>query len=512
MDVAASAIAAGPTTAANKPEFFGDKLPAQPIEKPLIWNPMADAFEQCVMNPRNRVLRTRPDGTRYFTSALEADEDGGLTTFGPLVLGKILRGDRVGEFLPSLGAYFNEDAGIFLDGHNADLCEYWYLMNINAMAAAITRTSLPHDAAAWARVRRSANRLMEIAHQVEYNFNEQGYRFNKRVPFTNEDRFRQPDTVGGYAYAMLLAYEMFGDHSYLDEAKIGLIRYQSFTHNPWYEIPSGAMACLAAARLSLLDRAIDPGRAFHFALDSKEGPMHTGAWNGREVNGLMQGFHSEPADEAYNMESMVGLPYLLPMVRYRPEFAASVGRYALNVAANLRWFYPHYLPPNQQSRPDLMPAVPYERIDKVHDGLSPYALGDYKSHRSIYGGAYSLWWAALVQPTSQEYIVRLNVSKSDFLAGVSYPTYLYYNPGDEGRVVSLYLGRDGDRGTVGEAFDVYDLSEHRYWRRNVHESPPLHLMANTAKIIVAIPAGKKSEIVQGVLKVASIPVDYHAAE
>jgi len=481
------------------------RLPARPIEKPLRWGPMADAFDQCVMDPKNGVLRTRPNaGQFYFTSALEADEDGGMTTFAPVVLGKILRGDNVSNLLSSLSTYFNEKAGIFLDGSNATLCEYWYLMNINAMAAAITRIAMGNNQVALGRVRSSADRLIELAHQISYNFNDQGYKFDQRVPFTNQDRFRQPDTVGGYAYVMLIAYDMFQEPKYLEEARIGIKHYDSFLNNPWYEIPSGAMACLAAARLSLKDPTIDAYRALVFTLDSSRGAMQIGTWNGREVNGLMQGFHSEPPGEAYSMESMVVLPYLLPIVRYRPEFANVIGRYAVNVCANLRWFFPEYLPASQQSRPELTPAVPYERIDRLHDGLSPYASGDYKSHRSIYGGAYSLWWGALVQPTNEDYILKLDASSSDFLAEASYPTYLYYNSLDHDKVVSLPLNEI----TKGIKSNIYDLSNHQMLRKNVYGSFPVDLPAESAKVLIVLPAGVKPKMVNGTLAVSGIPIDY----
>jgi hypothetical protein len=63
-------------------------------------------------------------GTLVFCSATESSDDGGLTTFAPVVLGKALRGDDVVKLLPSLAAYFNEGAGIFLDGVGAWWVEY----------------------------------------------------------------------------------------------------------------------------------------------------------------------------------------------------------------------------------------------------------------------------------------------------------------------------------------------------------------------------------------------------
>ena len=247
-------------------------LPAHPAERPLAWRQRGDAFDKYVMDPANKILQTRADGSRYFASALEGTGDGGMTTFGPLVLGKILRGDTVDSLVPSMAAYFSDEAGIFLDGTHADLCEYWYLMNVNALADGIVRLHLSHDRVWTGRVRKSADRLVELAHQINYNFNDQGYRFNTRVPFTNQDIYRQPDAIGGYAYLMLFAYEMFDDAKYLAEAKKGLNLYQSFAKNPWYEIPSGAMACLGAARLSVHDPQIDMHKIVSFALETDGHP------------------------------------------------------------------------------------------------------------------------------------------------------------------------------------------------------------------------------------------------
>jgi hypothetical protein len=156
-----------------------------------------------------------------------------------------------------------------------------------------------------------------------------------------------------------------------------------------YEIPSGAMAAAAAARLDFLGHKVDVERAVSFALDPSIHCLHTGKWGDAEVNGLMAGFRTEPLGEAYSMESLVVLPYLLPMVRLQPQFANLVGRYALHVAANMRLFYSDCIPRENQSQPDLTAAVPYERLTREVNGHSPFSSGDYGSHRSIYGGAYA---------------------------------------------------------------------------------------------------------------------------
>ena len=478
-----------------------DGLPPRPSQDPLLWRSIADAFDAYIGDPANKVLITRPDGKSGFVSALEGKTDGGLTTFGPVLLGKILRNDDVGYLIASLEAYFSNEYGIYLDGVGATLCEYWYLMNINALAAGIVRAKLSNDPLWTARLRRSFERLIDLAHQIHYDFNDQGYDFKEHKPFTNKDIYRQPDCIAGYSYLMLFAYDFYGDQKFLDEARTSLARYQAFSKNPWYEVPSGAMGCLAAARLSTSDPAVDLHKILSFVLDTQIGLMHTGAWGGKEVNGLMSGFSTEPPDQVYSMESMVVLPYILPVLRYRPQYAGDIARYALNTLANLRYFYSEYLPAENQSRPDLPSAFPYERLDKTLKGKSPYAAGDYDSNRSVYGGAYALWLGEIVLPTSEKQILQIDISKTDFLASSTYPTYLIYNPFNEKRTISISR-------VQGE---LYDLATHRIVARAVSGTAPITLAPLESQVLVVIPAGGKRFISNGTLYFDNVAVDYNPA-
>jgi hypothetical protein len=403
-------------------------LPARPSQPPLDFHSLANAFNAYVMDPAHGVNLRAKDGRQVFPSALEGVEDGGLTTYGPMAIGKELRGEGLEGLAASLKGYFSEQYGLFLDDAGATLCEYWYLMNVTAMAYGLIRLRFGQDAEWLARVERSAVRLKAMAQQIRYDFNSQGYDFAKAAAFTNQDIYRQPDAVGGYSYVMLLAWKLTGKEFCLAEAKTGIDRYLDFAANPWYEVPSGAMATMAAARLEAMGYPTNARKALGFVLDAKAGLMKSGRWGGREVNGLMAGFRTEPADQAYSMESMVALPYLLPALRFRPELAGEVARYALNTAANLRWFYPEYLPHENQSRPDLPPMFPYERLSREEKGHSPYATGDFAGHRSIYGGAYVMWLDQMVQPQGDPWLLRWDLAKTDFLDPDLPPAFLYYNP------------------------------------------------------------------------------------
>ena len=67
-------------TSSNAPML--NVLPAMPERMPLRWRERADAFDAFVLDPANRVLRRRPDGSHYFASALEGTGDGGLCVHG----------------------------------------------------------------------------------------------------------------------------------------------------------------------------------------------------------------------------------------------------------------------------------------------------------------------------------------------------------------------------------------------------------------------------------------------
>jgi hypothetical protein len=96
--------------------------------------------------------------------------------------------------------------------------------------------------------------------------------------------------------------------------------------------------------------------------------------------------------------------------------------------ANLRWFYPDYLPRENQSRPDLPPMIPYERLSREEKGHSPYATGDFAGHRSIYGGAYVMWLDKMIQPQGDPWLLRWDLAKQTSGSRPLPPAFLYYNP------------------------------------------------------------------------------------
>ncbi len=330
-------------------------VPARPQEQPLDWGRMARDFDRFVMDPANGVTFADEHGRQAFTAFLEGqtgpEAKHELVSYGPITLGKQILGDDVTALLPSLSGYFNETTGVYMNGAGQDRTEMWYLMYANSLAAHITRCALSHDAAAMQRWRRSVDALRTMAQSIDYDFDAQGYDFTARRSWTRKDIYRQPDAVGGYGYLMLLAYETWADPGYLEEALRALQHYLAFERNPWYEVPSGAMAAVAAARLHARGYDVDVRRALAYVFDPAAG-MVVGTWGDREVNGLFRGWRYSEPESAYSMESLMPLPYILPIARYDVRFARQIAKYALHVAANARLFYSDFCAA-AESRGDL---------------------------------------------------------------------------------------------------------------------------------------------------------------
>ncbi|WAH38168.1 hypothetical protein [Alicyclobacillus dauci] len=462
-----------------------DLFSSKPKYPPLQFRPRANQFLEYVFDEKNGVMHRLANGHLHFTAFLEGSGQE-LITYGAIVLGKLLRGENVDDLLPSLADYYSDEYGIYQNGVGDKRSEYWYLMHVNALAWCITRLALMDDPVSVQRLKSSMNRLMELAHQIDYDFNDQGYDFENSRSFTNQDAYRQPDTIGAYSYLMQFGYETFGEAEYQAEASLAMQKYLSFADNPWYEIPSGAMACLAVARMNAQGHGFSLNKAVSFALDSHQGSLHVGHWGGLEINGLMRGWKGHSREEAssmaYSLETLVLLPYLLPVARYDHQIAKQIGRYALHTAANMRLFYSEFFSLEAQGRPDLTPVVPYEAVHRERKGHSPYATGDFHGQKSVYGGALTLWWGEIVRSTSDPYVLELDLTKTDFL-GMSDKTApvggnsvcMYYNPHRYDIDVTISLG--------DVPVDLYDARTQSLLQANISNSAILHLDADSATIV-----------------------------
>ena len=201
----------------------------------------------------------------------------------------------------------------------------------------------------------------------------------------------------------------------------------------------------------------------------------------------------------------MALPYILPAVRYQPELGAVIGAYAMHVSAGARHFYSEHID-GTESRADLTPVVAYERLYQHHEGKDAYAAGDFAGHKSIYGSAYSLWWAALTDPGGDPSILKLDLTKADFLLPGGRPTWLYYNSDATTRSVTLEIGEGS----------LYDLREHRVLAEGSdyvtgEAGVALEVESGGTRVVAVVPSAGERILDGNVLTIDGIAVDFAAS-
>jgi len=162
-------------------------------------------------------------------------------------------------------------------------------------------------------------------------------------------------------------------------------------------------------------------------------------------------------------------------------------------------------------------VIAYEGLRRV--GLrpqdahkTPCACGDplggrwaghkYVSDFSLYGSSHVGLMAAVVDRTDDEKILQLNCLKTDFFHAGAYPTYLYYNPHSEAKVIHINVG--------SQPVDLYDTIRHQFVNRGVSGKTLLRLASDSATLVVLAPADGIVTHNGNKLSVDGVVVDYHA--
>ncbi len=326
----------------------------------------------------------------------------------------------------------------------------------------------------------------------------------------------QQDVAGGHAYVLLCAYGKFGDERYLRGAISAMDAFVSQKESRFYEVlmPFGA---LAAARLNaehgtrydvkkILDWIFEGCKA----ADGRTGwGVIAERWGDYDVHGL-QGSITDGGGYAFLMNSFDMAWPLVPLVKYDSHYANAIGKWMLNVTNAARLFYPYEMDDQHQwlaGKKDISKnVIAYEGIRKADDykrpdlkGVSPVALGDGPkwtagqpdvSMFSLYSSAQVGIFGSIVRKTNVEKILQLNCNATDFYRDESFPTYLYYNPYDTLKTVCFYPGEQ-------QKVDLYDALTHEYLVRDSGDEACFGIEAKSSRLVVALPAGTKIEMIDG---------------
>jgi hypothetical protein len=336
---------------------------------------------------------------------------------------------------------------------------------------------------------------------------------------------KQQDAAAGHAFVLYSAYKKYGDEKYLKAAQSAMNAFASQKESRFYEVLM-PFSALVGAKLNAehngnynIKQFLDWTFDGCIAEDGRTGwGVIAERWGDYDVYGL-QGSITDGGGYAFLMNSFDLAWPLVSMVKYDPRFAASIGKWMLNVANASRLFYPYEIDDQHQFIPEKKSitknVIAYEGLRKKDDyekasllDVTPVATGDgpkwvkgqpEESMFSLYGSSHVGIYGAIIRKTNVDKILQLNCNATDFYASNFFPTYLYYNPYDEQKEISF----------VGEnTFDLFDVISNTKLVENASLEVKFTIPAKSARLLVVLPSGSKIEYQRNKILVNNQLVSY----
>ncbi|MEI9806795.1 MAG: hypothetical protein WDO16_02325 [Bacteroidota bacterium] len=359
------------------------------------------------------------------------------------------------------------------------------------------------------------------------DFNYTAFDFETGRGFFN-NRWREPDAAAGLAWLEFSAWKKWNDNKFLEATKqcMDFLQNRPANEGPYYEIMLPFGAYLAVRMNAEMGTQYDELKMLNWCFDGnntdrKGWGVMAEKWGEYDVHGLVGQKNWE--QYAFAMNTYTQAAALVPIVKYNPAYARTIGKWILNLANASRLFYPDEHPLNRQTsgywKSDPDHAICYEGVRKnldngngfhVFKGVlaaeGPYAIGDQvkglKSRTDIcpYGSAWVGMLAALVDTTNVEKIIKINCNATDFFGDRTYPVFLYFNPFTETKNVTINAGE--------KPVNIYDLVSKKMILKNVKNNVELVIGGDQAIIIVMIPADTKTQVVKNQLVAGDHVIDY----
>ena len=443
-----------------------------------------------------------------------------LTSLGALMSAGLSGIDKTNQngfnFVKMSQNYFNSDTGwnIMMNNTNPDVAmlgggygrDWWYDVYPNVLYYAVSHL-FPGVEGAEEIQRSIAEQFFKADSVLNGNY-EYSYFDYAAMRGVNNHIPPQEDAAAGHAYVLLSAYQQFGDEKYLEGAKSAISALANQTESRFYEVllPFGAYV---AARLNAEHGTeYDVLQLLNWSFDgckAEKGRTGWGViadqWGPYDVHGL-QGSIIDGGGYAFLMNTHSMAWPLVPMVRYQPQYARTIGKWMLNASNSARLFYPYEIDDKHQWLPKkkglTKNVIAYEGLRKVDAygkeelvGVEPVALGDgpnwvpgqpEESMFSLYSSAYAGIYGAIINETNVDQVLRLNCLVTDFYRADAYPTYLYYNPYPQAQEINFEWGSD-------EPVDLYDALTHTTVAAGISGYGKFTIAADEAALIVVLPQG-----------------------
>jgi len=358
------------------------------------------------------------------------------------------------------------------------------------------------------------------------NLDHTAFQFDDMKP-VNNGKWIEPDGGAGIAWIEYMAWLRYHDPKYLQAAELCLEALESrpVDRNPLYEclLPYGA---LTAVRLNAeQNKHLDTRKLINWCFNAGGADSARIGWGvistrfGEDDCAGLVGSVTDTNGYAFAMNTFEWAGALTPIARYDPRYAIDIGKWMLNLSNAARLFYPNSLPASHQdcwewaekNDPDF--CIGYEGLrneawfkgQQPNPAISPFATGDAlrsgnPSNLCLYGSSHVGILGAIVEPSNVKDILILNLLKTDYYHAQAFPSYLIFNPYDVGKRIRYDVG--------GKLFDLYDAVRHKIIEHDVRNPVMLTIPANSAMVLVVIPAHSKMKVKDGKLYYNGVVVDY----
>ncbi len=342
--------------------------------------------------------------------------------------------------------------------------------------------------------------------------------FNLATMFPFNNGFTEPESAGTIAWLLYHAYNKTGNKKYLDGAQQAMTFLSNLNSNPAYEIQLPYGTLIAAKMNAELGTRYHTEKMVNWSFTQsaqRNWGTIVGNWGGADVSGLVGEIDNPATGYAFAMNGFQQAAALVPMVKYDKRFARAIAKWTLNLANASRFFYSKYLPSTSQddfawsSTNDPNSLIGYEAIKQMSlsGGIPLYGTGDAKrngwaaTNLGIYGSSHVGYLAAIVDKTTVDGILLLDINKTDFFGQNGFPSFLTYNPYGTTKQITLALDT--------QSFDIYNTISETVIKTNVTGNVLLDIQPNEAMLLVYVPTGSTFTAKDGKLYVGSTIVDYH---
>lgn len=335
----------------------------------------------------------------------------------------------------------------------------------------------------------------------------------------NPNGVKEPETAGTFGWLLYHAYKTTGNPEYLKGAEWSLEYLNGLTSNPSYELQLPYGAYVAAKMNAEIGTDYNINKMVNWCFD--RGPLRgwgtiVGKWGSFDVSGLVGEANDNGNDYAFLMNGMQQAAALVPMVRYDKRFAKAIGKWMLNLSNASRLMYPGFLPGMLQDGAtwsqanDPKALISHEAMKEKFQGLTPFATGDAigggwaATNLAIYGSSTVGFLGALIEKTNDPRILQLDLNATDFYNDSSYPSYLYFNPYDIPKTITLNLA-EGEH-------DIYESISESFIHEDVSGNVSISIPAKQAILVVVTPANGSITYDKNKMLVNDVVADYNQSK